>query len=81
MPNHPRRNVSAANAVVELLVEAGYLLFAHPKKPDYSFVLPLTQREMYYGEREYRPPPPPPRPRTHARTATRRDQSAPRITM
>ena len=79
--NHPRRNVSAANAVVELLVEAGYLLFAHPKKPDYSFVLPLTQREMYYGEREYRPPPPPPRPRTHARAATRRDQSAPRITM
>ena len=55
---HPMYNVSAANAAVDLILSAGYMLFAHPKRPDYSFVLPLTQREMYYGEAQ--PPPPPP---------------------
>ena len=55
---HPMYNLSAANAAVDMLLHAGYEVFAHPKKPDYSFVLPLTQREMYFGEGM--PPPPPP---------------------
>ena len=51
--NHPRRNVSGAKAVVQRLVEAGYYMFAHPKKPDYSFVLPLTYREMEGSQAQY----------------------------
>ena len=51
-------NITAAKEVVLQIVGAGYVLFAHPKTPDYSFVLPLTQRQMYYFEEA--PPPPPP---------------------
>lgn len=46
---HPRRNVSGAKMVVSELTDAGYYLFAHPKKPDYSFVLPLSYRENQNG--------------------------------
>ena len=55
---HPRWNVTGANMAIERLISAGYVLFAHPKRPDYTFVLPLTQRNLYYGAVS-RPPPPP----------------------
>ena len=70
---HPMRNITAADATVELLLDAGYMLFAHPKRADYSFVLPLTQREMYYGESQ--PPPPPPGSLVWTRGAWRRGAS------
>ena len=49
-PGHPRRNTTGAKMVVERLVGAGYYLFAHPKKADYSFVLPLSYHEMEGGD-------------------------------
>jgi len=46
-PNHPRYNETGAFTVVHLLQAAGYRVFAHLLMPDYTFVLPLSQREAY----------------------------------